>query len=196
MTVSDENWPLIGATGARFGSAARRGRGARNEQSSTADAVSPGSSEWVPPASAQEMPAQVDAVPEPVDEPSEAYDRSTEWVVPEDTVSIVRPFILTGGRTVSGVDLPLEALVVAGADGEAVVDGMPAPDEPRRVFALCSEPRSVAEIASLASIPLGVARVLVGDLAAAGAVTVHETAGSTGPDRELMQRVLDGLRKI
>ncbi|WAM13302.1 DUF742 domain-containing protein [Rhodococcus sp. JS3073] len=195
MTVSDENWPLIGATGARFGSAGRR-RSARKDQ----DPSPPQSTEWVEPGPAEAAPEQVEPAPEPAGQAPETIDspaaESTEWVTPEDTVSIVRPFILTGGRTESGVDLPLEALIVARPDGDTVVDGMPAPDELRRVFALCSEPRSVAEIASLASIPLGVARVLVGDLAAAGAVTVNETAGSTGPDRKLMERVLDGLRKL
>ncbi|MDI9972726.1 DUF742 domain-containing protein [Rhodococcus sp. IEGM 1307] len=195
MTVSDENWPLIGATGARFGSAGRR-RSARKEQ----DPSPTQSAEWVEPVPAEAAPEQVEPVPEPADRTPEVADsaavESTEWVAPEDTVSIVRPFILTGGRTESGVDLPLEAVIVARADGDTVVDGMLAPDELRRVFALCAEPRSVAEIASLASIPLGVARVLVGDLAAAGAVTVNETAGSTGPDRNLMERVLDGLRKL
>ncbi|GAF48020.1 DUF742 domain-containing protein [Rhodococcus wratislaviensis] len=195
MTVSDENWPLIGATGARFGSAGRR-RSARKDQ----DPSPPQSTEWVEPGPAEAAPEQVEPAPEPAGQAPEtigsAAAESTEWVAPEDTVSIVRPFILTGGRTESGVDLPLEALIVARPDGDTVVDGMPAPDELRRVLALCSEPRSVAEIASLASIPLGVARVLVGDLAAAGAVTVNETAGSTGPDRKLMERVLDGLRKL
>ncbi|BAH49999.1 DUF742 domain-containing protein [Rhodococcus opacus] len=188
MTVSDENWPMIGATGARFGSAGRR-RSGRKEQSPTAEPSPSQAVEWVEPGRAEAVPEQDEAVSERAPEPA-------EWAETEETVSIVRPFILTGGRTESGVDLPLEAVIVARADGDAVVDAMPAPDEPRRVFALCSEPRSVAEIASLASIPLGVARVLVGDLAAAGAVTVNETAGSTGPDRKLMERVLDGLRKL
>jgi hypothetical protein len=195
MTVSDENWPSIGATGARFGSAGRR-RSARKEQ----DPSPPQSAEWVEPGPAEVAPEQVKPVSEPADQAPDAVDsaaaESTEWLATEDTVSIVRPFILTGGRTESGVDLPLEAVIVACADGDTVVDGMRAPDELRRVFALCSEPRSVAEVASLASIPLGVARVLVGDLAAAGAVTVNETAGSSGPDRKLMERVLDGLRKL
>ncbi|MFC9362803.1 DUF742 domain-containing protein [Rhodococcus sp. NPDC057014] len=194
MTVSDENWPMIGATGARFGSAGRR-RSDRKEQSPTAEPSPSQSVEWVEPGRAEAVPEQVEAPSEPAGRAPETAE-STEWAEPEETVSIVRPFILTGGRTESGIDLPLEAVIVARADGDAVVDAMPAPDELRRVFALCSEPRSVAEIASLASIPLGVARVLVGDLAAAGAVTVNETAGSTGPDRKLMERVLDGLRRL
>lgn len=191
MTVSDENWPMIGVTGARFGSAGRRRSGGK-EQSPPAEPSPSQSAEWVEPGVAEAAPEQVEAPSEPAGRAPE----TGEWAEPEETVSIVRPFILTGGRTESGVDLPLEAVILAHADGDAVVDAMPAPDEPRRVFALCSEPRSVAEIASLAAIPLGVARVLVGDLAAAGAVTVNETAGSTGPDRKLMERVLDGLRKL
>ena len=194
MTVSDENWPMIGATGARFGSAGRR-RSGRKEQSPTAEPSPSQSVEWVEPGRAEAVPEQAEAVSGAADRAPRTSE-ATEWAEPVETVSIVRPFILTGGRTESGVDLPLEAVIVARADGDAVVDAMPAPDELRRVFALCSEPRSVAEIASLASIPLGVARVLVGDLAAAGAVTVNETAGSTGPDRKLMERVLDGLRKL
>ena len=45
---------------------------------------------------------------------------------------------------------------------------------------LCREPRSVAELAARAGVPLGVARVLVGDLAAAAAVSVHRSAGEAG----------------
>jgi hypothetical protein len=64
------------------------------------------------------------------------------------------------------------------------------------LLGLCREPRSVAELAARASVPLGVARVLVGDLAAAGAVAVHRSAGAAGPDLALMQRVLSGLRRL
>ena len=146
MTVSDENWPMIGATGARFGSAGRR-RSGRKEQSPTAEPSPSQSVEWVEPGRAEAVPEQAEAVSEPTGRAPEIAEPS-EWAEPEETVSIVRPFILTGGRTESGVDLPLEAVIVARADGDAVVDAMPAPDELRRVFALCSEPRSVAEIGS------------------------------------------------
>jgi len=48
----------------------------------------------------------------------------------------------------------------------------------------------------LLEIPLGVARVLVADLAKDGGVVVHDTSGPDGPDATLMQRVLDGLRRL
>jgi hypothetical protein len=56
----------------------------------------------------------------------------------------------------------------------------------------------VAEVAALLSVPLGVARVLLGDMAGLGVVTVHQNASSAGntPDLALMERVLSGLRRL
>ena len=47
--------------------------------------------------------------------------------------------------------------------------------------------------------PLGVARILVADLAEAGMVAIHQPGnGETGgtPDVTLLERVLSGLRKL
>jgi hypothetical protein len=57
----------------------------------------------------------------------------------------------------------------------------------------------VAEIAAHLSLPLGVARVLVGDLVVQGYVRVHATLGeaSTADERrELIGRTLRGLRAL
>jgi hypothetical protein len=106
--------------------------------------------------------------------------------------SIVRPYVFTRGRTRPQFELSVEALVSAvpspharrlGGEHDAVLD-------------LCREPRSVAEVAALLAVPLGVARVLVGDLAAEGVVAVHRTADAGGPDLALMERVLSGLRRL
>ena len=40
--------------------------------------------------------------------------------------------------------------------------------EHRSIAELCAEPRSVAEVATLLSVPLGVAKVLLGDMANLG----------------------------
>jgi hypothetical protein len=66
------------------------------------------------------------------------------------------------------------------------------------VAELCREPRSVAEVAALLTLPLGVARVLIGDMASQGTVVVHQTASTSGdvPDMALMERVLSGLRRL
>ncbi len=116
---------------------------------------------------------------------------------PADQPSLVRPYTLTAGRTDSRVDLPLEAPV------EAVVS-----DKPRRwpgndvraqICALCASNPSVAEIAAHLSLPVGVARVLIGDLVAAGHLRVRATLSdrsTVAERRELIGRTLRGLRAL
>ncbi|ANZ35799.1 hypothetical protein BBK82_06575 [Lentzea guizhouensis] len=111
-----------------------------------------------------------------------------------ESASIVRAYAWTGGRTTSEVHLEIETLVsVNERSGSAVRP------EHQEVLALCSQPRSVAEIAALRGLPLGVTRVLLGDMAGHGLIDVHRTASSYGderPDGDLMERVLAGLRRL
>jgi hypothetical protein len=117
----------------------------------------------------------------------------------EDT-AIVRPYALTGGRTKSNYALELETLVstkanAEGAISEAVVEQI----ESLSIMEECRSPRSVAEIAAILRVPLGVARVLISDAADAGLVTVHKTiSGNDGAEAHLvlMERVLSGLRRL
>jgi len=64
------------------------------------------------------------------------------------------------------------------------------------IVALSRQPVSVAEIGAQLKVPVGVARVLVGDLAHAGylKVSVPQVNANGRPDRELLRRLLDGLR--
>ncbi len=114
----------------------------------------------------------------------------------DEDVAIVRPYAWTGGRTRPVYDLAVETLVSVGTAGR---DPSRIPRyEHRAVAELCREPRSVAEVAALLTLPLGVARVLIGDMASQGTVVVHQTASTSGdvPDRALMERVLSGLRRL
>lgn len=118
--------------------------------------------------------------------------------------SRVRPYSLTGGRTRTGHELPVETFVVtierpgeeqarAGGAGERTERA----PELRAIVELCRGMRSVAEISALLRIPLGVVRVLVSDLADQGRIRVFGTGhGPGGPDRALLERVLDGLRRL
>jgi Protein of unknown function (DUF742) len=110
--------------------------------------------------------------------------------------SAVRPYTWTRGRTKSGLDLAIEALVSTSQRGRDQMGLLQV--EHRAVAELCEQTRSVAEVAALLSLPLGVARVLLGDMAGLGVVTVHQTASSAGnkPDLALMERVLSGLRRL
>lgn len=158
--IADEPVEL---TGARFGGVARKRRTPPVE-------VPP--VEFTPPA----VPPLPGVEPQPVE--------------PVAGTVTVRPYVMTGGRTRSRIELALETLVSAVPRPHAG----PQLAEQRAVMALCRQPRAIAEIAALLRLPIGVARVLVGDLAAAGAVAVHRPRPAG--DLALMERVLAGLRRL
>ncbi|MFF3001146.1 DUF742 domain-containing protein [Streptomyces sp. NPDC057950] len=110
---------------------------------------------------------------------------------------LVRPYAMTGGRTRPSYELAIEALVSTAAS-LAKVRGQP--PESYRICVLCQEVKSIAEISALLSVPLGVTRILVGDLAQAGLVVVHQTRGDDGtggqPNVTLLEKVLSGLRRL
>jgi hypothetical protein len=111
--------------------------------------------------------------------------------------SLVRPYTLTAGRTTSRVDLPLEAPIRTLEFGPA--PRWPGNDVRAKILGLGVDSPSVAEIAARLSLPLGVARVLIGDLVMQGYVRVQTTLGeSATPDerRELIGRTLRGLRAL
>lgn len=107
----------------------------------------------------------------------------------------VRPYTLTRGRTSARRPLLLETLISVRNYDPAVERGLIA--ESREIYRLCRDVRSIAEISADLTIPLGVIRVLVSDLADDGLLRVHPTVAGTGvPDRELLERVLRGLQTI
>ena len=110
---------------------------------------------------------------------------------------IVRPYTVTGGRTRAGhVDLPLVALV--GSVGDVPPrGGVP---EHGRILELCaSQLLSVAELSAHLKLPLGVARVLIGDLVSAGLVQVHhrtQATASTTDQLKVLESVLNGIAQL
>ncbi|MFD7496770.1 DUF742 domain-containing protein [Streptomyces sp. NPDC059832] len=123
--------------------------------------------------------------------------QTPEPAAPSAHNPLVRPYAMTGGRTRPRYQLAIEALVSTTADPSRLQGQLP---EHQRICRLCFEIKSVAEISALLSIPLGVARILVADLAEAGLVAIHQPGGdeSAGgqPDVTLLERVLSGLRKL
>lgn len=116
---------------------------------------------------------------------------------PEPAPSLVRPYTLTAGRTTSEVYLPLEAPVHVVS--HTAPNPWPASDIRSRIVQLCTDGPSVAEISARLDIPLGVARVLVGDLVGTGTLRVSMTLGddaTADQRRELIGRTLRGLRAL
>jgi hypothetical protein len=107
----------------------------------------------------------------------------------------VRPYAMTAGRTrPTHDDLEIEALVST----SSVVDQAPKLTvEQRAIAALCYDIPSIAEVSAQLHLPLGVVRILVGDMADEHLVIVHRPihAGDR-PDLALLERVLDGLQTV
>jgi hypothetical protein len=116
---------------------------------------------------------------------------------PETDVNLVRPYTLTAGRTTTDIDLPLEAPVQSLQPGPS--HGW-SPNDPRaRIARLCINSPSVAEISARLDLPLGVVRVLIGDLVTSGYLRVRPTLDDrSGKDerRQLIGRTLRGLRAL
>jgi hypothetical protein len=110
--------------------------------------------------------------------------------------SMVRPYARTGGRTRPDYDLAIEALVSTSERGMAS-DAAVQPEH-RAICGLCLETKSVAEVAVHLRLPLGAAKVLIGDMAGMGLVVIHQSGMVVGdrPSIEFMERVLSGLRRL
>ncbi|WP_270887220.1 DUF742 domain-containing protein [Pedococcus sp. 5OH_020] len=110
---------------------------------------------------------------------------------------LVRPYALTSGRTESVVDLPIEATLEVLPSARTAT--WPEGDLSAKIIELLASSQSVAEVSAKLHIPLGVARVLLGDLVSAGHVRTRATISentTTDERRELIERTLSGLRAL
>ena len=116
---------------------------------------------------------------------------------PAAEASLVRPYTLTAGRTKASVEIPLEAPVQTLQS--AMFHRWPLNDVRGRIVQLCVKSPSVEEISARLNLPLGVTRVLVGDLVTSGYLRVNRTLterSTRDERRELIGRTLRGLRAL
>ncbi len=112
-----------------------------------------------------------------------------------DAGPVVRPFAVTRGRTQpSGGALGLIDMVAAVGRGAAEQPGLE--PEHRQLLTLCQRPMAVADLASEIDLPLGVVRVLLGDLCQRGLVRVVRRTDSRDAEESILRSVLDGLRAL
>jgi hypothetical protein len=117
--------------------------------------------------------------------------------LPEEAAATVRAYAWTGGRTRSDFHLAIETLVSTSDRAERLLDTLCT--EHQSVARLCRRSRSVAEVGALLSLPLGVIRVLLGDMSSLGLIDVHlnqHSGPDDRPDLDLMERVLRGLNNL
>lgn len=106
----------------------------------------------------------------------------------------VRPYAITGGRTRARTELQIEAIVYRTPQGEQSATTLPL--ERGQILDLLASPLSTAEISARLRLPLGVTRVILGDLIDEGYVAVNSRSATGRPDLRLLERVLDGLQAL
>jgi hypothetical protein len=119
----------------------------------------------------------------------------------EPTGALVRPYAVTRGRTRPRLEIAIEALVETTHRGRSAGHNKGSHGrEHQHIASLCDgRLQSLAEIAARMQLPLGVARVLIADMAAEGLVAVYEPTSFETNDAvgtELLERVLSGLRRL
>lgn len=181
----------VGATGARFGSAALRRSLDGPDEPDRADGTdeADGTDDHTRPSIPLARSTPTPTTPRPSPREPEPVE--------EFSGPLVRPYAWTGGRTSSHHDLRLETLVSLEEDGVAIAMRESTAEQRSIVEVCATRPRSVAEVSALLTVPLGVARVVLGDLISMGVVAVHDNAAAPGgPDLALLERVLAGLRHL
>jgi hypothetical protein len=110
-----------------------------------------------------------------------------------ETGRLIRPYAMTGGRTLADTEISLEAQIQATTRASQHLGAYRW--EAAKVVELVQSPMALIEIAARLQIPIGVARVLVADLVNDGAVMLHIPEKSQS-FASLLERVLDGVRNL
>jgi hypothetical protein len=115
---------------------------------------------------------------------------------PDDgPISGLRPYLLTAGRA-EPVDDTLEIEAQVQATDLALTAYGRLSFEHRDIVTLCATTMSVAEVSARLGLHIGVARVLVADLAALGYLVVQRPSFPLSQDPKLIERVIRGLEAI
>ncbi len=184
--------PPIGAgpIGVGPSNASGRGRGFGRSSTRAAPAVD---AEWLPPTGRAAVPT---ASPPIAAEPESTAEQGEHDWLDKEAGPVVRPYTVTGGRArpVTGsLDLLsyVEALYAPEADLVALQP------EHRSILAMTRTALSLAEIAAHLDLPVGVVRVLIGDLVQANLVSTFSSGTAVHPpDESILQAVIDGLRAL
>jgi hypothetical protein len=109
---------------------------------------------------------------------------------------IVRPYAMTRGRTRPHGD-GFDLMAVVTVTGRMPLDTRWLSPEHLQILRICRTPTPVVDVASDLAVPLGVARVLLGDLRDEDLITlVIEPQTDKGPEEGVLREVLNGLRAL
>jgi hypothetical protein len=122
--------------------------------------------------------------------------RSDERWYDREAGPVVRPYALTKGRTESSSGAAFTLIDVVLATGEWPMAGFRPSPEHRKILGVCRVPSAVIDVASEVDLPIGVVRVLLGDLIDEGLLRIAMTQHKPQTDTRLLRMVLDGLQSL
>ncbi|MGW2744646.1 DUF742 domain-containing protein [Streptomyces sp. NPDC001450] len=113
---------------------------------------------------------------------------------------VVRPYAMTRGRTTSPAQHRLDLIAVVVTEphaGDPETDPTLSPEHVDIVGLCRAAPQSLAELAAELDLPIGVVRVLIGDLVHAELVHVTRPVPPAElPDESILRDVINGLRAL
>ena len=109
---------------------------------------------------------------------------------------VVRLYALTNGRTQPNGGASFGLIDVVVATGEPPSEHFRPGPEHRRILRVCRRPVPIVDLTSEIDLPIGVVRVLLGDLTAEGLLRVVSSQRQPVPDESLLRMVLDGLESL
>jgi hypothetical protein len=114
----------------------------------------------------------------------------------EDAGPMVRLYAMTRGRARPACEV-FDLIAMITADSPYGEDQGPAPESAAILDCCRVQSQSVAEIAADCDLPVGVVRVLLGDLLDAGLIQVSRPVPpATLPDERILREVINGLRAL
>jgi Protein of unknown function (DUF742) len=125
-----------------------------------------------------------------------ARDGFGERWLDQEAGPVVRPYAVTMGRTQTSSSASFGLIDVVVATGERTSEHFRPGPEHRLILDVCRHPMPVVDLTSEVGLPLGVVRVLLGDLFAAGMLRIMSEQRQRVPDQRLLRMVLDGLESL
>jgi hypothetical protein len=124
------------------------------------------------------------------------YDGHGDRWLDREAGPVVRPYALIQGRTLPSGGASFGLIDVVMTTSERPSEHFRPGPEHRRILRLCRRPTPVVDLTSEIDLPLGVVRVLLGDLRSEGMLRVISTQKQPATDERLLRMVLDGLESL
>ena len=125
-----------------------------------------------------------------------ARDGSGDRWLDREAGPVVRPYAVTKGRTLPSGAQPFGLIDLVFTTGELPPAHFRPGPEHRRILSLCRRPIPIVDLVFEIDLPIGVVRVLLGDLAGEGMLRVISAQSEPGTEQRLLRMVLDGLESL